>query len=99
MQTFWIACDAFCVCSYVSVCVHLFVSMLIDLFGGAARMVDTLSKSRIHFDVPPVFCCCCCLPTVAFNGLVREASLRLKVNTECIIYVALKRRSRDATEV
>ena len=47
---------------YLSSCLYVFKRMMMNYYGGRARMLNTLEGEQYNLRSPPCCCCCCCLP-------------------------------------
>ena len=53
--------------SYLSVCIHMFVYLMVEYFGGDEKMIAALADDKIRMNTPPCCCCCVCLPRITLT--------------------------------
>ncbi|XP_045159597.2 organic solute transporter subunit alpha-like [Mercenaria mercenaria] len=49
---------------YLSLCIYVFICILIQYYGNTEAMIETLNPGKISIRTPPCCCCCCCFPTL-----------------------------------
>ncbi|KAL3869147.1 hypothetical protein ACJMK2_041861 [Sinanodonta woodiana] len=53
--------------SYVCVCIFVFLSLLLDYFGGDSGIIRELAEKKVALNTLPLCCCCICLPETILN--------------------------------
>lgn len=49
---------------YLSLCIYVFICILIQYYGNTEAMIETLNPREISIRTPPCCCCCCCFPMI-----------------------------------
>ncbi|XP_006814087.1 organic solute transporter subunit alpha-like [Saccoglossus kowalevskii] len=78
---------------YLSVTLYMFVTLIIDYYGGSDAMHQTLRNKEMKITTLPLLCCCLCIPSVTVTERtgrwLRRAVLQVAIIRPLVLFAAV----------
>lgn len=77
---------------YLSVCIYMFVSLMVEYFGGDEQIVEALANDKMQMNTPPCCCCCVCLPKITLTKkslyYIQLLALQVAIVRPLLLFIA-----------